>query len=43
LFNASNSSAVGWFDVYVYNNGGCNTDTNDQLYVNTFTRCAQYY
>lgn len=24
----------GWFDLYVYNAGNCNTDTNDQLWIN---------
>jgi len=28
------SSQTGWFDVYVYNNGNCNTDSNDQLWIN---------
>ena len=26
-------SATGWFDVYIYNSSGCNTDTNDQLWL----------
>lgn len=26
---------AGWFDVYIYNNGNCITDTNDQLWVAT--------
>jgi len=28
------SYQTGWFDIYVYNNGNCNTDTNDQLWIN---------
>jgi hypothetical protein len=34
LGGADLSYQTGWFDVYVYNNGNCNTDTNDQLWIN---------
>jgi hypothetical protein len=32
-FNNSIASTTGWFDVYVYNNGNCITDSNDQLMI----------
>ena len=35
IYPASVGNTTGWFDVYVYNNGGCITDTGDQLWVNT--------
>ena len=35
IYPSEVGNTTGWFDVYVYNNGNCNTDTNDQLWVNT--------
>jgi hypothetical protein len=33
IFNSNNTTTTGWFDVYFYQNGNCNTDTNDQLWI----------
>jgi len=34
VLTASNLPTDGWHDIYFYNNGNCNTDTNDQLWIN---------
>ena len=34
VLSASVLNNAGWHDVYIYNAGNCNTDSNDQLWVN---------
>ena len=43
VFASDVTTATGWFDVYIYNGGGCSTDDNDQLYVNYTSHCGNGY
>lgn len=43
IFNEGYTTATGWFDIYVYNNGGANTDTNDILDIHVITLPVSSY